>query len=59
MGFEITPQAAASRVRVFIDYAKPDNWTGRVLGFLFARIYGRWCVQRVVDDAVRAFGSAA
>ena len=58
MGFDITPHAAGSQVRVFIHYSRPTNLAGRLLSSLFARTYARWCVRRVADDAVRGFAAA-
>jgi hypothetical protein len=55
MGFEITAQGGDSALRVFIDYALPDAAPQRWLGFLFGRGYAKWCVHRMVDDAVKHF----
>jgi hypothetical protein len=57
MGFEIEPEGDGSRLCVFIDYSHPSGPMGRILGFLFARIYARWCVTRMASDAARRFGS--
>jgi len=59
MGFEISPADATSRLRVFIDYQRPSGVIGRVLGFLFAPLYARWCVGRMAKDAERHFAMAA
>jgi Polyketide cyclase / dehydrase and lipid transport len=55
MGYEITPQAQASRLRVFIDYALPDEPISRWLGRLFGHFYARWCTQRMARDAAMHF----
>jgi len=57
MGFEVTPQGQASRLRVFIDYALPERAPVRWLGRLFGRYYARWCTQQMVDDAITYFAS--
>ena len=58
MGFELTPDAGGSRLRVFIDFALPEQRLARWLGRLFGRYYARWCTRRMVVDAVRQFASA-
>lgn len=55
MGFEITPDGERSRLRVFIEYDRPASGFGRLLGGLFAPLYARWCVRRMVEDAARHF----
>ena len=59
MGFEIEPLPSGSRLRVWIDYALPGSFPGRLLGTLFAGFYARWCVDRMVGDAARTFDLAA
>ena len=58
MGFEITPQGNGSVLRVYIDYAKPEDPPGRWLGFIIGGYYARWCAQRMVRDAVKHFAFA-
>jgi polyketide cyclase/dehydrase/lipid transport protein len=55
MGFEITSQDKGSLLRVYIDYALPENARARWLGCLLGRYYAQWCTRRMVDDAVRHF----
>jgi hypothetical protein len=55
MGYEIGPEAAASRLRVFIDYGLPTSGLSRWLGRLLGRLYARWCTRRMVKDAVAYF----
>ena len=55
MGFEITPKAQTSQLRVFIDHALPDGLFSRWLGRLFGNVYARWCTQRMADDAAMHF----
>ena len=59
MGYEIAPEGAASRLRVFIDYGLPARGLSRWLGRLFGRFYARWCTQRMVQDAVAYFNQPA
>lgn len=56
MGFEITPLGHDSRLRVFIEYALPAG-PAQILGFLLGPLYARWCVQRMVRDAVTHFSN--
>ena len=55
MGFAIAPEAARVRLTVWIDYMLPRGWLGRLLGWLLAGFYVRWCVGRMVADATAAF----
>jgi hypothetical protein len=59
MGYEILPEGAASRLRVFIDYDLPGRGLPRWLGRLLGRPYARWCVRRIVNDAVAHFSHHA
>jgi hypothetical protein len=59
MGFELTPQDGACRLRVFIDYSIPPGPPGSWLGRLLGSCYARWCVQRMISDAVRHFAAPA
>lgn len=56
MGFEIAPAVTNTRLRVFIEYALP-NGLARVLGRLLGAAYARWCVQRMLRDAVAHFST--
>ena len=55
MGFDVTPGASGSVLRVFIDYALPAEWPERWLGRVFGGYYARWCTERMVNDAVHHF----
>ncbi len=55
MGFEITPRARTSHLRVFIDYALPNGAISYWLGYLFGNIYARWCTQRMTNEAATHF----
>lgn len=56
MGFDIATTRDVSRLRVFIDYTRPEPpW--RLLGQLFGDAYARWCVKTMVGDAVKHFGA--
>lgn len=58
MGFEITDEGPGSRLRVWIDYALPgQGWARRVPAL--ADAYARWCVRRMVSDAVQHFSRPA
>ena len=51
LGFELTDQAGSSGLRVFIDYALPEQWPASWLGRWFGPSYARWCVNQMVRDA--------
>ena len=57
MGFEIASQENGSVLRVYIDYAPPEDAPARWLGLLFGRYYARWCIQQMVRDTVKQFAS--
>lgn len=51
LGFDIAPEGAGSRVRIFVDYDLPRGLAGRLLGSVGARAYARWCVERMLAEA--------
>lgn len=55
MGFELSPAAAGTRLRVWIDYSLPSGLAGRWLGKRLGQVYADWCVTRMVRDAVEFF----
>lgn len=55
MGFELSPAATGTRLRVWIDYSLPSGLVGRWLGKRLGRVYADWCVTRMVRDAVKFF----
>ena len=57
MGFEIAPQENGSLLRVYIDYALPEDLPARWLGVLLGRYYARWCTDQMVRDTVKHFAS--
>jgi hypothetical protein len=57
MGFEITSQKSGSLLRVYIDYALPEDLLMRWLGFLLGPYYARWCTQQMVRDTAEQFAS--
>ena len=59
MGFETRAITEGTNARVYIDYRLPSSLPGRWLGLLFAGVYARWCVSRMLDDASRHFQTGA
>ena len=59
MGFAITATGDASVLNVFIDYAAPEAWPARWLGYLFGRFYARWCTDTMAHDAAHHFQGAS
>ncbi len=55
MGFETRRVTEGTSARVYIDYLLPTTLPGRWLGLLFAGLYARWCVSRMLDGASRYF----
>lgn len=54
MGFEIHPVGQASHLRVSIQYALPQGPLPAPLRRFAAHRYARWCVRRIVAEAVLA-----
>jgi Polyketide cyclase / dehydrase and lipid transport len=59
MGFDVTPQGASSRLRVFIDYALPTTPLANLAGRALGGVYARGCTQSMAKDAVGFFAHAA
>jgi len=56
LGFELEPRAGACELRVFIDYDRPTGAIARCASaLLFAKIYARWCTERMARDAEKHF----
>ena len=55
MGCAITPQAASSQLRVFIDYDLPGPLLLRLLGRLLGGFYARWCTESMASDTAAFF----
>ena len=55
MGFDITPSADGSDLRVWITYDLAPSLLGRWLGPILAPLYARWCVNRMAGDAASHF----
>jgi len=55
LGFELSGAENGTTARIFIDYALPDGWPGRWLGWLFGKTYARWCTTRMAADAATHF----
>ena len=53
MGVQIGPERGGSRLRVFIDYQLPDGPLTSWLGWLFGRLYARWCVEQMLTGVVK------
>lgn len=56
MGFTIASASGHVSLRVEIDYELPHAGFSRLLGRLFGPTYAKWCTERMVRDAQRAFG---
>ena len=56
MGFEVTPVADGSALRLWVDYDLPTAGPGRIFPLL-ADWYAGWCVWRIVGDALDTFGA--
>lgn len=55
MGFELSPTATGTRLRVWLDYNSPPGLAGRWFGKPLGRVYANWCVTRMTRDAIAFF----
>jgi hypothetical protein len=55
MGFALDPLGQRSRLSIHISYVSGPGLLRGFLGLLFGRSYARWCVGRMLDDAVGHF----
>lgn len=55
MGFNIVPGNRGSQLKVFIDYNLPERGLAWLLGWMFGKLYARWCTRRMAEDAVGLF----
>lgn len=51
MGFELTPRAGGSVLRVFMEYLPASGWLPRPIGLFLADRYAHWCTRRMLRDA--------
>lgn len=51
MGFELTPQALDTTLRVWIDYSLPSAFFSRLVARMLAGVYAQWCVDQMVLEA--------
>jgi hypothetical protein len=51
LGFEIASAGESANLRVFIGHNLPSSPELRLLGYIFGRVYARWCVRQMVDGA--------
>jgi hypothetical protein len=58
MGFDVVATGTESMLRVFIDYALPEERFARLLGLLLGRSYAKWCTRQMVRDAAAHFAQA-
>lgn len=58
MGFRIQPAVDGSKLVVYIEYDRPRGRLLRLLSALLGRTYAKWCCERMVAEACRAFSSS-
>lgn len=50
MSFGLQPQGANTLATLSISYKKPRGWFYKLLSFLFAKWYCRWCLDNMLND---------
>lgn len=54
MHLEVSAAEAGTRAELSISYEKPQRFLNRILSFLFAKWYCRWCLRKMLGDARQA-----
>ncbi len=57
MSLKIFPEDKGTRAMLSISYTKPKNVSGKILGFLLAKWYAKWCVNSMLKDSKKALES--
>ncbi len=55
MGWGINPEDSYSTLKVYIDYDLPESFKTRWLGYLFGKMYAKWCVNQIVNGVKAHF----
>ena len=51
MRLNVMPIADSSKAELSITYEKPDRFFNKILSFLFADLYCKWCLNKMLGDA--------
>jgi hypothetical protein len=54
MALKVTPIESATNAELSISYKQPKGLLNRIISFLFADLYCRWCLKRMLTDAKKA-----
>ena len=54
MFLSVSAVESGAKAKLSISYEKPTGFLNRVLSFLFANWYCRWCLKKMLDDAKQA-----
>lgn len=57
MFLKVSTTEAGTRAELSISYEKPQGFLNRILSFLFAEWYCRWCLKKMLGDARQALRS--
>ena len=52
MNLLLTNQKERTLVELSITYKKPNGWFARIVSFLFADWYCRWCLRKMLNDTI-------
>jgi hypothetical protein len=50
MGFDLEKKGNDTQAILWIKYKRPSGWFYRLLSFLFAKLYCRWCLENMLAD---------
>jgi len=51
MHLKIFPLATSTKAELSISYKKPKLFFTKIISFLFADWYCKWCLKKMLDDA--------
>lgn len=51
MCLKVSPMESGSQAELSISYEKPTGFLNRILSFLFANWYCKWCLKKMLGDA--------
>lgn len=50
MGFDLQSKGNNTEATLWIKYKMPNEWYYKILSFLFAKWYCRWCLENMLND---------
>ena len=51
MHLEVHPTSPETQAQLSITYERPNSFFNKILSFLFADLYCKWCLKKMLNDA--------